>query len=197
MFFFDPFLFALFNADAQTPWFSIQLARLLSAWVPNISAVLVLLALLLGSPSVRRTMLMLLLSMATAWLIARLIRWGFPAPRPFQLNLGTLWVQHGGRASFPSQHACGAFALAMALSLGVTRHRKALVALAWTAAIGIAWSRVHLGVHFPSDVMAGAVVGISSALLIWNIAFWLRSRRHLRLVPHLKQLRLRWATRQS
>lgn len=197
MFFFDPFLFALFNADAQTPWFSIQLARLLSAWVPNISAVLVLLALLLGSPSVRRTMLMLLLSMATAWLIARLIRWGFPAPRPFQLNLGTLWVQHGGRASFPSQHACGAFALAMALSLGVTRHRKALVALAWTAAIGIAWSRVHLGVHFPSDVMAGAVVGISSALLVWNIAFWLRSRRHLRLVPHLKQLRLRWATRQS
>lgn len=197
MFFFDPFLFALFNADAQTPWFSIQLARLLSAWVPNISAVLVLLALLLGSPSVRRTMLMLLLSMATAWLIARLIRWGFPAPRPFQLNLGTLWVQHGGRASFPSQHACGAFALAMALSLGVTRHRKALVALAWTAAIGIAWSRVHLGVHFPSDVMAGALVGISSALLVWNIAFWLRSRRHLRLVPHLKQLRLRWATRQS
>ena len=197
MFFFDPFLFALFNADAQTPWFSIQLARLLSAWVPNISAVLVLLALLLGSPSVRRTMLMLLLSMATAWLIARLIRWGFPAPRPFQLNLGTLWVQHGGRASFPSQHACGAFALAMALSLGVTRHHKALVALAWTAAIGIAWSRVHLGVHFPSDVMAGAVVGISSALLVWNIAFWLRSRRHLRLVPHLKQLRLRWATRQS
>lgn len=197
MFFFDHFLFALFNADAQTPWFSIQLARLLSAWVPNISAVLVLLALLLGSPSVRRTMLMLLLSMATAWLIARLIRWGFPAPRPFQLNLGTLWVQHGGRASFPSQHACGAFALAMALSLGVTRHRKALVALAWTAAIGIAWSRVHLGVHFPSDVMAGALVGISSALLVWNIAFWLRSRRHLRLVPHLKQLRLRWATRQS
>ena len=191
MFFFDPFLFALINADAQTPWFSIEFARVLSAWTPNISAILVIIALLFGSPAVRRTMLMLLLSMATAWLIARLIRWGFPAPRPFQLNLGTLWIQHGGRASFPSQHASGAFALAMALSLGVTRHRKALVALGWTAAIGVAWSRVHLGVHFPSDVMAGAVVGISAALLVWNAAFWLRSRRYLRVAPHIKKLRLR------
>lgn len=195
MFFFDHALFMLLNADTQTPWFSIQFARLLSAWVPNLSAILVAIALLFGSPALRRSLLLLLLSMATAWLIARLIRWGFPAPRPFQLNLGTLWIQHGGRASFPSQHASGAFALAMALSLGVTRHRKALVALAWTAAIGMAWSRVHLGVHFPSDVMAGALVGIGSALLVWNTAFWLRNRRHLRLVPHIRQLRLRMTAR--
>ena len=73
----------------------------------------------------------------------------------------------------------------------MTRHRKALVALGWTAAIGVAWSRVHLGVHFPSDVMAGAVVGISAALLVWNAAFWLRSRRYLRVAPHFKKLRLR------
>ena len=50
---------------------------------------------------------------------------------------------------------------------------------------------VHLGVHFPSDVMAGAVVGISAALLVWNAAFWLRSRRYLRVAPHFKKLRLR------
>lgn len=194
MFFFDPFLFALFNADEQTHWLSIQLARVLSSWLPNISAVLVLGSLAFGSPSVRRNMLMLLLSMATAWLVVKLIRWGFPTQRPFQLDMGTLWVQHGGRSSFPSQHASGAFALAMAITLGVTRHRKWLVALAWVAAISIAWSRVHLGVHFPSDVMAGAVVGICSAWLVWSLSFQLRRRGHLRLVPHIKQLRLRWAS---
>ncbi|QXZ08601.1 phosphatase PAP2 family protein [Comamonas sp. Y33R10-2] len=194
MFFFDLFLFALINADAQTPLFSIQLARVLSAWTPNISAALVLLALLFGSPAVRRTMLMLLLSMATAWAITRLIRWGFPAPRPFQLEMGTLWVQHGGRASFPSQHASGAFALAMALALGVTRHRKALVVLGFAAAIGICWSRVHLGVHFPSDVIAGALVGSIGAVIVWNATFWLRRRRYLRAVPHIKKLRLRLRT---
>lgn len=195
MFFFDPFLYALLNADAQTHWFSIQSARILSAWLPNISGVLVVLALVFGSPAVRRTMLMLLLSMATAWLIARLIRWGFPAPRPFQLNQGTQWIQHGGRASFPSMHASGAFALAMAITLGGTRHRKLLVALAWGAAIGVAWSRAHLGVHFPSDLMAGALVGIFSAVLVWNAAFWLRRRRYLRLAAHIKRLRRRLAAR--
>lgn len=111
------FLFALFNADENTPWLSIQLARVLSSWIPNISAVLVLGTLVFGSAAARRSMLMLLLSMATAWAMVKLIRWGFPTQRPFQLDMGTLWVHHGGRSSFPSQHASGAFALAMAIRL--------------------------------------------------------------------------------
>ena len=195
MFSFDPFLFALFNADENTPWLSIQLARVLSSWIPNISAVLVLGTLVFGSAAARRSMLMLLLSMATAWAMVKLIRWGFPTQRPSQLDMGTLWVHHGGRSSFPSQHASGAFALAMAIRLGVTRHRKWLVALAWAAAIGVSWSRVHLGVHFASDVLAGALVGICSAWLVWNLAFQLRRRGQLRLMPHIKRLRLRlrWA----
>lgn len=195
MFFFDPFLYALINANAQTPWFSIELARLASGWLPNISGVLVLLALLFGSPAVRRTMVMLLLSMAVAWVIARLIRWGYPAPRPFQLHMGTQWISHGGRASFPSMHACGAFALATAISLGGTRHRKWLVALAWVAAITVGWSRIHLGVHFPSDIAAGALVGIISAVIVWNLAYLLRRKRCLRLVPRIKRLRARLASR--
>lgn len=195
MFFFDPFLYALINANAQTPWFSIELARLASGWLPNISGVLVLLALLFGSPAVRRTMVMLLLSMAVAWVIARLIRWGYPAPRPFQLHMGTQWISHGGRASFPSMHACGAFALATAISLGGTRHRKWLVALTWVAAITVGWSRIHLGVHFPSDIAAGALVGIISAVIVWNLAYLLRRKRCLRLVPRIKRLRTRLASR--
>lgn len=194
MFPFDPFLFALLNADALTPSFSIQLARALSAWLPNFSGVLVLIALALGSPATRRTMAMLLLSMAIAWVVVRLIRWGFPAPRPFHLNLGTRWIEHDGRAGFPSLHASGAFALAMALSLGATRHHKPLIWLSWTAAAGIAWSRVHLGVHFVSDVLAGSLVGIGGALTVWSLAFQLRYRRQLRVVPHIKRLRSALAT---
>lgn len=173
MFSFDPALYALLNANAQTPQLSIEAARFVSAWLPNLSAVVVAVALWRGSPALRRSLALLLLSMAMAWCIARLIRWGFPAPRPIQLNMGMQWIQHGGRASFPSMHACGAFALAQAVSLGCTRHNRPLIALAWTAAIAIAWSRVHLGVHFPSDVLAGAAVGMTSAALVWRGAPWL------------------------
>ena len=87
-----------------------------------------------------------------------------------------------------------AFALAMALSLGATRHHKPLIWLSWTAAAGIAWSRVHLGVHFVSDVLAGSLVGIGGALTVWSLAFQLRYRRQLRVVPHIKRLRSALAT---
>lgn len=180
MFSFDPALYALVNANAQTPLLSIEAARFISGWAPSLSLIVVALGFVFGSPAMRRSLVLLLMSMAIAWCIARLIRWGFPMPRPAQLNMGTQWLQHGGRASFPSMHASGAFALAMAVSLGTMRHRTALVAFAWIAALAMAWSRVHLGVHFPSDVMAGALTGICGAYLAWWLLFSLRKKRCLR-----------------
>ena len=193
MFFFDPFLYALLNADSETSALSIEAARIASAWLPDLSGVAVALAFLRGSPALRRTLVMLLLSMALAWCITRLIRWGFPSPRPAQLNMGMQWIQHGGRAGFPSLHACGAFALAQAISLGCTRHYRPLVIVTWMAALAIAWSRVHLGVHFPSDVIAGAAIGCCSAMAVWHLGLSLRSHRALRW----RQLRLRFAPRAS
>jgi membrane-associated phospholipid phosphatase len=65
-------------------------------------------------------------------------------------------------ASFPSGHATTAFALATLLSLWYPR---------WTAvwlviAIGVGWSRIVLGSHFPSDVLGGAVLGVAVVLVM-------------------------------
>lgn len=174
MFFFDPPVYALLNANAQTWPVSIEVARLASNWLPGLGIGAVLLAFWRSTPALRRTLVLLLLSMALAWCVARLIRWGFPMPRPPQLGMGMQWIHHSASASFPSMHASGAFALAQAVSLGCTRHRRALVWLAWGAALLITWSRVHLGVHFPSDVLGGAVVGSCSALIVWQLYYRLR-----------------------
>lgn len=182
MLFFDPTLFAWLNADLQTPSWSIETARFYSQWVPNLSGVAVALGLTLGSPALRRSLWLLLCALALAWCVSRLIRWGFPMPRPFQLNLGMRWLEHGGRASFPSMHACGAFAVAQAVHLGHTRRWRWLVLLAWSAALGVAWSRVHLGVHFPSDLIAGAAVGCLSACCVWGCA-WARRAVPTHSVP--------------
>lgn len=65
-------------------------------------------------------------------------------------------------ASFPSGHTVTAFALALSLSFFLPRWRWPLFVLA--ALVGL--SRIVLGQHYPSDVLAGALLGIGSTLLL-------------------------------
>ncbi|MCH8157186.1 MAG: phosphatase PAP2 family protein [Nitrospinae bacterium] len=58
--------------------------------------------------------------------------------------------------SFPSNHAINSFTAATLLSLSY----KKIAFVLYTIAILIGYSRVYLGVHYPSDVLAGAVCGI-------------------------------------
>jgi undecaprenyl-diphosphatase len=61
--------------------------------------------------------------------------------------------------SFPSGHAAGAFTVAAFVAFEARVHPAAKVAL-FVIAAGIALSRVVLGVHFPSDIAAGALLGV-------------------------------------
>lgn len=71
--------------------------------------------------------------------------------------------------SFPSGHAMATATLATVLTALVwrSRGRWPVCALAWGFALSVAASRVVLGVHFPSDVLAGLVIGIAWASAVW------------------------------
>ena len=64
--------------------------------------------------------------------------------------------------SFPSGHAALAFSIATSVTL--SDHRLAAPAYVWATAVGVA--RVWHGVHYPSDVLAGALVGTGAAVLV-------------------------------
>jgi undecaprenyl-diphosphatase len=66
--------------------------------------------------------------------------------------------------SLPSGHATVAFACATALALPVPRLAVPLYVLAAL----IAFSRVYVGVHFPLDILAGAVLGLAVGLAVWR-----------------------------
>jgi membrane-associated phospholipid phosphatase len=68
-----------------------------------------------------------------------------------------------GSYSFPSGHTSSAFALATSLSLAFPKWYVIAPAYLYASAAG--YSRMHLGVHYPSDVLAGAIVGSGSAVL--------------------------------
>jgi undecaprenyl-diphosphatase len=91
-------------------------------------------------------------------------------PRPTLEQLSTL-----NSLSFPSEHTTQAAAIyltiAILLSKGLdARWRQLLVGLAIVIGLAVAWSRVYLGVHYPTDVAAGLLLGWGWALLVFHWA---------------------------
>jgi undecaprenyl-diphosphatase len=74
-----------------------------------------------------------------------------------------LFAAHAADPGFPSDHATAAFAIAAAIVL----RKRGWGIFALAAASILAVGRVALGVHYPSDVLAGAALGAAAALTLW------------------------------
>lgn len=72
-----------------------------------------------------------------------------------------------GPYSFPSGHTTAAFATATAVSLSYKKWYVALPAYAYAGFVG--YSRMRLGVHYPTDVLGGMVIGIGAGFLTWQL----------------------------
>ncbi len=85
-------------------------------------------------------------------------------PRPYLAYPDDLVALHPVRGySFPSGHTSLTFSIATSLSLSYPKWYVAVPSLLWASGVG--FSRLYLGVHNPSDVLAGAIAGAGSALL--------------------------------
>jgi undecaprenyl-diphosphatase len=101
------------------------------------------------------------------FVITNIIRWLLPRPRPFvALHLNSLFYQNPAEPSFPSGHAAFYFAIATVVYL----YNKRVGISFLIAAFLISIARVFSGIHWPSDILAGAAIGIFSGWLI-NIIY--------------------------
>jgi undecaprenyl-diphosphatase len=89
--------------------------------------------------------------------------------RPFLTLPAHLLTPHAADSSFPSDHAVACFALATPFLLA--RRRVGWVLLACAIVVGLA--RVASGLHYPSDVAGGALLGVAVASLIWLARDWI------------------------
>nr|WP_255552935.1 phosphatase PAP2 family protein [Longitalea arenae] len=114
-------------------------------------------------------------------IIAQLLKRWIHAPRPHAIISSVEYpyfidgVTHAGYTSFPSGHTSSVFALAVLLVLNTNDKRFSLIYL--ITAIITGYSRIYLGQHFLADVVAGALIGVLSAMLV----YW-----------YLRQVKIEW-----
>lgn len=140
--------------------------------------------------------LVLLLTIALRrppWLLARLVvtilmaesisgalKQVFDRPRPPLVDPDPApLVEPLGSGSFPSGHATVSFACATVIALALPRLTPWVFALAAL----IAFSRVYVGVHYPADVVAGAILGIAVGFAIEGAALLVRRFSARRVSP--------------
>ena len=114
--------------------------------------------------------LALISAVLSRFVIIEIIRWLFPKTRPFIENDVNLLLAYNPSNSLPSGHAAFFFGLAIVIFL----YNKKIGALFLVSAFLISIFRIFCGVHWPSDIIAGAIVGIFSG---WFVISFLRQKK--------------------
>ena len=109
----------------------------------------------------KRDGLYMVTSTATTYLLNLAIKNLRHRQRPFLTDLKLVPVYRPGEYSFPSGHTSSAFSTMVSLSRVYPKWYVIAPALIWASGVG--YSRMYLGVHYPSDVAAGAVLGTGMA----------------------------------
>jgi len=106
---------------------------------------------------------------------AELLKILFPTARPFvteHLSPLTLTIPHSG--SFPSSHTAAAFALAFS----VWRHNKKIGTAFLATALTIGIARIAAAVHWPLDILCGAIIGIVVSLAVERLHVFPLLKKH-------------------
>jgi membrane-associated phospholipid phosphatase len=132
---------------------------------------LLLIALWKRRIALRQKAVCIIQSALVSLLLSTLIKNIVHRTRPFITYPELEKLSTGGSGSFPSGHTADAFTLAASLSLAFPRWWVVGPAFAWAATVG--YSRMHLGVHYPTDVAASMILGIACAFVVYKV----RARR--------------------
>ncbi|HEY1033331.1 MAG TPA: phosphatase PAP2 family protein [Flavipsychrobacter sp.] len=114
-------------------------------------------------------------ALGTATIIGYGMKYGIDRKRPYESYPDIVPYHYDTDPSFPSGHTSLAFATATSVSLQYPKWYVVAPAYLWAGAIG--YSRMHLGMHYPSDVLAGAVLGAGSSFLAYKGQQWLLKRK--------------------
>jgi undecaprenyl-diphosphatase len=131
-----------------------------------------------------RMAVLMIAAVAGGFLLNQALKLGFERPRPEFIPDAIFTFTY----SFPSGHSAMSAAVYLVLGILLARihpQRRVkifLLSLAILITIAVGISRVYLGVHWPTDVLAGWILGCTWSLICWVAMYWMQHRRGFKLL---------------
>lgn len=160
---FDDYLIELINSRIKNDFLDKFMYRVTDLGGAIFSTVFSLVLVLLGNSTIRLIGLESLAVLALSQIVVHSLKLILSRERPYTIieHLHTFGFNLKDY-SFPSGHTTASFSIATVLALNI----PSVSLLTFFIAIIIGISRIYLGVHYPTDVAAGIILGVGSAILV-------------------------------
>lgn len=174
----DQDLFLFLNGIHSSLWdYSMTLFTLTPVWLLFYATILVIIAKKHGKKSLFifvAIALMILCADQFSGILKHTVQRLRPSNDPALIQLVHVFFRKGGQFGFVSAHAANTFAIATFTALLFRNRKYAIFIFPW--AMMIAYSRVYLGVHYPGDIICGAILGIGIGIGIYKLMIFAESK---------------------
>lgn len=160
---FDDIFINLINIKMNNPYLDKVMYRATNLGGAIFSSLLVIILIFIGSANIRLMGFELLATLTISQVIVHSLKLIMSRERPYKIldKLNTFGINLKDY-SFPSGHTTAAFSMATTIAMNIPK----LTIIVFTLGIIVAISRIYLGVHYPTDVAAGIIIGLVTGLIV-------------------------------
>ncbi len=154
-------IFYFFNLQIQNQFSDVLMPLITIAGTPIFWILLCCVFYLFGDEKWKQTVFICLIALTMGYFFSEILKYALARPRPYEVLEGAKHLMDVGGYSLPSGHTTAAFA---AFTIIGVKYGYLLLFLGLASMVAI--SRIYMGVHYPSDVLAGVLLGIFCAFIV-------------------------------